>query len=110
MTAPGRPACPPWCSASHDDGLLSCSSSASLIHLKNGSVTAYARRSNALGEHITVAGKRWLHVTEAEDARELAGLVDLLAGATPEQHRDLAAQIRIAAAALGWEEDADGRA
>jgi hypothetical protein len=104
LTTPtSRPPCQPWCSADHANlNLTACSASAAPVKLPNGAViSARARRSLAFGEHVLVSGGGGVHVTDADDAACLADLLDVLAGATAGQHRELAAQVR-AAAALVW--------
>jgi 8-oxo-dGTP pyrophosphatase MutT (NUDIX family) len=93
--------CPPWCTADHSR-LTACSAPATAITLPNGAViSARARRSLAFGEHVLVSGISGVHATDPEDAACLATLLDVLAEAAPGQHRELAAQVR-AAAALVW--------
>jgi hypothetical protein len=104
LTTPtSRPPCPPWCSADHVNlNLTACSASAAAIKLPTlATISARARRSFAFGEHVLVSGISGVHATDPEDAACLATLLDVLAEATPEQHRELAAQVR-AAAALVW--------
>jgi hypothetical protein len=73
-----------------------------MIRLASGAeISARARRSLAFGTHVLVSGISGVHATDAEDAACLATLLDVLASATPEQHRELAVQVR-AAAALAW--------
>jgi hypothetical protein len=54
---------------------------------------------------ITATAYQPLWLDDPDDARALAGLLDRLALATPQQHRELAAQVRTAAAILGPEGD-----
>jgi hypothetical protein len=104
LTIPtSRPECPAWCAVDHAGlKLTACSAVAPAITLASGAViSARARRSLAFGAHVLVSGISGVHATDAEDAACLATLLDVLAEATPEQHRELAAQVR-AAAALVW--------
>lgn len=106
MTAdPRRPGCPPWCTTNHAANVVSCTADGHALTLLDGTgVITYARRSLSLGEHLTVlASRARLHLTEADDASALATLVEALAAATPEQHREIADAIRHEAALLGWE-------
>lgn len=109
--------CPPWCTISHgtDDTDIHKSAEAeiSLDHSPHyGYLTARALQVDAGDEpyvsvharsHVVadpaviVQSVQWM---PAADALKLADLIDVLAHATPEQHRELSAAIRQAAAAI----------
>ena len=104
-TAPARTnglgeACPPWCQIDHAKQPGVCVGRTGSI----GDVWAAAVRSRGHGR-VHVLGSlpdpavRWpaLHL-DPGDAEDLAAIVGLLAGATPDRHRQLAAAIRQAAA------------
>jgi len=104
MSAP-RPPCPPWCTADHEF-LASCTSSGSPFFIGSdltATMSAYARRYPGAGVEVAVNGK--LHLGKPREAEALAVLLEQLADATPGQHRDLAGQVRAAAALLGWKEE-----
>ena len=110
--------CPPWCETDHDEVhgpartyRFHSGPSASIEMPSNAIVPdRISARAFDLGRPdyepvVSVSGYRpgtggqdpqiWLG---PDDAGDLAGLVDMLAAATPEQHRELAAAIRKAAA------------
>jgi hypothetical protein len=101
----GHP-CPPWCTVDHDKELIpghfSNSHGAEGVSVR--SIHARAVLNPARGEAVVQvsvpginAGSLFL---EAEHAGYLAILAEVLADATPDQHRELAAAIRQAAAQI----------
>ena len=103
----GRP-CPDWCQIDHaEPAQTSCvGSGSSGLRLPQSTIWARAMITPK-GPRVTVHGMDWAtpdrDVYVAVDPRhagDLAVLLELLAGATPEQHRMLAAGIRQAAADL----------
>jgi hypothetical protein len=104
--------CPPWCAADHDDG--SFAAEAHVSHtgtidfgdsgLDSIWVSALLDRYHDDRPAVAVTGHRcrqpgWSQVQVPDiHAEALAAIVDMLAAATPEQHRELAAAIRRAAA------------
>lgn len=96
--------CPPWCNVSHEDtddapGYRPCMGS-------GGSIGDVWTRAVLAAHHVVpvvaitgVLGDDTVHVElRARYALHLAGLVELLADATPDQHRELATLIRKASA------------
>jgi len=100
----GHP-CPPWCASDHDEELapghfyVTHSTDHALVLLGEYD------RVRVSGVLFPSDGKGAVHVSggdaplfvDPKHAEGLAALADLLAGATPEQHRALAAAIRQAA-------------
>jgi hypothetical protein len=98
--------CPPWCVTDHDQ-VSACIGSGTIgsrfladvwarailapRHADDGAMVAVT--GHAVGQDGTHQVELPPHV-----ALSLAGIVELLAGATPDQHRELAAGIRKAAA------------
>jgi hypothetical protein len=115
----GHP-CPPWCQTDHDEILslaghfLFHGGPPADIELtgKTSAPDKITARAFHVGDPrfeavVSVAALR--HGTDGQqphlwltpgDAGDLAGLVDMLAGATPARHRELAAAIRRAAAVI----------
>ena len=102
----GHP-CPPWCAVDHDKELFPgyyprSHGGESLADLDAGvSVRACLRPSSGVPD-IQVSrhgrpGECGSFYVAPGDAGPLAALLEQLAGATPEQHRELAAAIRAAA-------------
>jgi hypothetical protein len=105
----GHP-CPPWCQSNHgsvtahvgvtgtvnfgDEGLGSIWASAILAEHHNGRPVV-----GVSAHQYDLHGSPYLEVS-AFRAEELAGMVELLAALTPDQHRELAAAIRQAAAQI----------
>lgn len=115
---PAGPECPPWCTDHDDDGgdHRNAGERIGLSGPEDGyaraTVTQSARYEDKPRIHV-YAGASLLptelcalvSARSAHDAGELALLLDRLAYATPEQMRDLAAQVRSASAlAFGGEE------
>jgi hypothetical protein len=104
----GHP-CPPWCTADHDGQLFPgyfTKSHGGENTLAGFDLPISVRPSLAPSwdaPRVQVAGVA--PSLFLEDGASLAELIDRLAGATPEQHRELAAAIRKAAAVI---EDAGG--
>ena len=100
LTSP--PGCPPWCVTDHAR-LTVCSAviPPAVVLSSGATIAACARRSLAFGTHVLVSGISGVIAVDPEDAACLATLLDVLAEATPEQHHQLAAQVREAAA-LVW--------
>ena len=105
MTETTRPAranrdghpCPPWCVTGHDrfsfhasGGITVEAPRYSSCHVR---VIQYAAHG---GPQIQVAADGIIRVP-AGDAGDLAAIIEQLAGATPGEHRELAAAIRSAA-------------
>jgi hypothetical protein len=106
--------CPSWCTTDHNDG-----SSVAGTHVSHAGGIDFGDRgldsiwaSPILGEyhdgrpHVAVTGHRYrqsgspqLQVRDIH-AESVADLIDMLADATPDQHRELAAAIRQAAAQI----------
>jgi hypothetical protein len=97
--------CPPWCVTDHAQ-VSACIGSGTIGSRELSDVWARAilapRHDGSPAVAVTgsaVGGDGTHHVElPPRDALQLAGLVELLAGATPDQHRELAAGIRKAAA------------
>jgi hypothetical protein len=107
----GHP-CPPWCTIDHEEergpGLVFShhSDGATFIRTPAWDYVAAGRvqiGDNSGGPQVSVtsssgvAGALWL---KAHDAEKLAGAVEVLAAAAPDQIRELAAAIRKAAAQI----------
>jgi hypothetical protein len=107
----GHP-CPPWCTADHNDGSFAAST-----HCGHAGGIDFGDRdldsiwaAAILGEyhdgrpHVAVTGHRYRQSGSPQlqvrgiHAGDMADLVDMLADASPDQHRELAAAIRKAAA------------
>jgi hypothetical protein len=113
-----KPDCPPWCRTDHQRVLSTLASGTEVreqVHRGDRVTIAYRRHPHAPGTHVLL---RQLHWADSEPAvvvadtaavlsigaalgLELAGLVEVLADATPTEHRKLAAAIRSAAAMIG---------
>ncbi len=119
MTNPtSPPGCPPWCRTDHRRVLSTLASGTEVreqVHRGDRVTIAYRRHPHAPGTHVL---PRQLHFEGSEPAvvvvdtaavlsigaamgLELAGLVEVLADATPAEHRKLAEAIRSAAAMIG---------
>jgi hypothetical protein len=108
MTIPGSP-CPPWCVIDHqkDQGgvrFTHHSDAATFISTREGGHASAGRVQGSSGSpKVSVTsssedpGALWL---EPRDAVKLAGVIEALAGATLEQHREFAAAVRAAAALI----------
>jgi hypothetical protein len=100
--------CPPWCTVDHEKYES---------HVGGGGridgIWTRAIRSRGVSEVGVCASLPDPKVTwpslnlDLHEAKHLAVIVELLAGATPDQHRELAAAIRQAAAEIAG--DGDGR-
>ena len=96
-----RDPCPPWCRVDHvKHGPGTCVGSGGGI---DGIWTRAVR--NCTGDRISLDASlpdplvHWPNLRfDPRDAEDLAVIVDLLAGATPDQHGELTAAIRKAAA------------
>ena len=93
--------CPPWCATDHADqfGSACIGGGGGIDRIWSRAV----RSRDGFEVGITGLGPaeadESLHLRlDLHDAGQLAGLVELLADATPDQHRELAAAIRMAAA------------
>lgn len=106
--------CPPWCDRDHDD------SSGGAAHIRQTGIISFGDEgldsiwaSAILDAHhegrpvVAVTSHRYqqhgapyLEVPAGHRARDLAGMIELLADLTPGQHRELAAAIRKAAAVI----------
>lgn len=108
----GEP-CPPWCAEDHDspDGTNLHVTSRQIVNLggHQGSIRTRAGQFGADPEVVVHA--TWYDPASGrpadadlyvplKDAGHLAGLVEILSHATPDQHHELAAAIRGAAAAI----------
>lgn len=95
MTSP----CPPWCQGNHRDRGFHKSGHEQIPIASAGiRAAAYAAQRKGGRPWVTVcASPALLEFDEPDEARDLAGLIELLATATRRQHLDLAAQIRIGA-------------
>jgi hypothetical protein len=111
--------CPSWCVTDHENAAPGSIredvhlAAEATVSAPGGTVRACAwwGGSSRIAPDVfvslaTAASHSHLSVTPA-DARGLAELLELMAAATPGQHRDLAAAVRQAAAVLG---EGDGRA
>jgi hypothetical protein len=111
MTIPGSP-CPPWCVIDHqkDQGgglrFTHHSDAATFISSTRGGCVGVGRvqadlRAGSPKVSVTSSsedpGALWL---EPRNAVKLAGVIEALAGATLEQHREFAAAVRAAAALI----------
>ena len=104
--------CPPWCHADHrDDGFAAraCVGQTGSVDFGDGGLDSIWACAILAEQHsgrpaVGLTGHRYrqpgsAHVEVPGHAAEsLAGLLGMLADATPEQHRELAAAIRKAAA------------
>jgi hypothetical protein len=98
----GHP-CPRWCTADHDEELVP--GYFSLVHkaeiARVGGVISRPVLLPARGHSQVQAGAPGHSLTlDPDDAERAAVLVEELANATPEQHRELATAIRQAAAVI----------
>lgn len=118
---PGRPACPPWCETDHDRRPASSHQGRrAVIHVPGRAEfpdeitvepVAHLAARPRVEPYVRLGALRLAHdeaspflaLTPA-DAAQLAGIVDMLAGATPDQHRELAAAIRHAAGQIAGEQ------
>jgi hypothetical protein len=105
---PGRP-CPPWCVGRHEGRNPSHFGEQRAIHpgsVYNLIAAMAVRDDSRLGDrksfvmlHGSLVGEASaLAEVPVRDAEDLAAIVGMLADATPEQHREIAAAIRHAAA------------
>ena len=111
------PSCPPWCGA-HARGLHVSAYKRIVIGRNDlGYLAAYAIALQEDEEDVTVSVAAVLWGTSAgvyfpastpEAAEQYAVFIERLALATLEQHRELAAQVRAAAAVAFGEREADG--
>ena len=102
----GHP-CPPWCAVDHDVPLRGHALSyhgtePPMIHTPSGYLHATAYQdgfSDATPQiALTCMGRGGALLLDARHSDKLAAFVEQLADATPDQHRELAAAIRQAAA------------
>lgn len=109
MTGQCRP-CPPWCAddRNHDLGMHMSARDPVPVPRARGGVLVSACQIDggppAPHVLVTASASRGpgasMYLDDPAQARGLAALIDFLACATPEQHRELAAQARGAAAVL----------
>ena len=100
--------CPPWCTADHSKpGPCVGGGSAGMDRdsLPDSIWTRAIRNRDGFRVSVSAAlpdvDAAWPHLSlDLRDAESLAVMVELLADATPEQHRGLAAAIRKAAAEI----------
>jgi hypothetical protein len=109
----GHP-CPPWCAADHDDGSLAADAHVSHTGgidfgdsgLDSIWVGAILDEYHDGRPAVAVTGHRYRQPGSPQvqvpgiHAEALAAIVAMLAASTPEQHRELAAAIRQAAAEI----------
>ena len=105
--APHPRGCPPWCATDGEHGVHYPSYDTVTVTdawFHRYSFAAYPVQTGGHAPHVSagVSGHATavLLIANPADARALAGLLDALALATPEQHRELAAQVRRAAGVL----------
>jgi hypothetical protein len=95
----GHP-CPPWCVTDH--GTFSFHG-AERISVQTAEYRTYRVRAIQYATHggpnIQVAGNGMVTIP-SDNAEDLAAIIEELAGATPEEHHQLAAAIRRAAAQI----------
>ena len=109
QNAKGDP-CPPWCITDHDSQRYGQtwsfhSSEAVNISTPSGYVHASAYQHGFDGDAPQICvtclnGPPGVVLVDVADAGKLAALIEDLAEATPEQHRELAGAIRQAAAVI----------
>ncbi|HEV3129240.1 MAG TPA: hypothetical protein VGY32_09675 [Solirubrobacteraceae bacterium] len=96
MNAP----CPQWCTTDHDND-STCRKDVEPVKVRNGTpyrVRAYPLRMYRGTSQVAVStGPAALFSADHDEAMDIAGLLDVLATATPAQIRRLAIQIREAA-------------
>jgi hypothetical protein len=96
--------CPPWCRTDHDKevapGIFACTHRTGLLRTALGyrGLLTSVSLHDGLEVHVSGLDEGMLFV-QVRFAEGLAGLAELLAGATPDEHRQLAAAIRQAVAA-----------
>ena len=103
QNAEGQP-CPPWCTVDHTQKFHeACISRPAGID----QIWACAVRRTGVARRVAVSGSLpdpladWPHLNlDLREAEHLAVLVELLADATPDDHRQLAAAIRQALAVI----------
>lgn len=110
-TNSGEPTCPPWCADHHPEMDIHRTARAEVsfnkaMHPAYGEVhgiefshepaqvSFYARHHDVDAQVVREFGQ----YVSPDEALQLAGLIEILSRATPEQHRELAAAIRKAAA------------
>jgi hypothetical protein len=101
--AAGRP-CPPWCTTDHQapgKGHDACRKDVAPIPVRTRSsleIRAYPCLSAYSGQATVMAGgiPGMVTAASADDAKDLAALVEQLSGMTPARIRQFAAQIRQA--------------
>jgi len=92
--------CPPWCVTDHGKYGFHGSERVTVEAPEFHRVSARALYSTIGGTTVQVLGDGIVRVPSGYEAGELAALIEGLAAATPEQHRELAAAIRHAAAVI----------
>ena len=104
--------CPPWCADDEDHGATHTTARTALrVGGRNGHLATCAGMFGAPPEvvvHATWSNPANDHALDAQgdlyvplaDAERLAGVIEVLAHATPGTHRELAAAIRQAAATI----------
>jgi len=120
--------CPSWCVADHDnDDIIRTHHSATIRLSPTGAdfgrwIATEALTNDSdlwrLGEVVFLNANSmglsrgtWPHLfLTPENAKAIAGIVDVLAAATPRQHRDLADGIRDCAALISGEDESGGPA
>jgi hypothetical protein len=96
--------CPPWCTTDHDEevvpgtGIFASAHGAEVARIPAGGVVRACLLPSDGIAYVHVSGGAQPLFVPAADAEDLACFAELLAHATPDQHRDLAAAIRRAAA------------
>jgi hypothetical protein len=101
--------CPSWCATNHDEhlipgkpefGYMEVHGSARVV---TGNVAVRAAAVPGAGRELTVSHWTGLHAVcaDAGQAERLAKLVDLLAGMSPDDIRQVARSVREAAAMIG---------
>jgi hypothetical protein len=91
-------ACPQWCVTDHDRFSFHGSGPVTVEAPQHRTCHVRAVQYAAGGGPLVQVAADGTIRVPADDAGDLAAVIEQLAGATPEQHRELAAAIRKAAA------------